>query len=496
MSIAPPAKRRRPGLRIALASLVVVLVTAGATATAGLLEVQRFVDDLNSGQKIALTPGLISTTAVGKPQTILLLGSDHRFRAGKNDARSDTIMLVRLDADADGTKVMNIPRDLKVDIPGARGSLATAKINAAYAQGGPALTAKVVKNLLGLEINHIINVNFTGFHEGVDYIGCVWTDIDRRYFNDNSGSSYGNTYATINIGAGYQKLCGAQALDYVRFRHLDTDIVRNARQQDFLRQARQQYGVQAAVQNRHELTKIFSKYTQSDAQLHSVDALLELLTLVAFSSQKPVISVPFPAILPSRPTDPYVTANPLALRKMVGEFLNPDSGAAKPSRSAKRKPKPKAAAKPAPVKRDIYGAQQQGRALAGIGMPVLAPRVIPISGRYMGPIAGKYPHAYQIRDDKGKTEVAYRIVGTLPGDGQYFGIQGTTWKNPPLLSQPTVTQTLRDGRKLLLFGDGRRLRFVGIKTAEGSYWISNTLTEDLDNRTMVAMAQSLFPVAR
>ena len=55
---------------------------------------------------------------------------------------------------------------------------------------------------------------------------------------------------------------------------------------------------------------------------------------------------------------------------------------------------------------------------------------------------------------------------------------------------------VRGGRKLLLFGDGRRLRFVGFKTKQGSYWVSNTLTEDLTPRTMVAIAASLVPMAR
>ncbi len=266
MTFAPIPRKPRTRLKSVGAVLAVVGLAAAATATAGLLEVQSFVDDLNTGQKLALSPGVISQVDVGDPQTILLIGSDHRFRAGKTDARSDSMMVIRLDPDAQGTRVMNVPRDLKVTIP----RYGTEKINAAYSFGGPNLTAKVIKDLLGIQINHIVNVNFTGFHQGVDFIGCVWTDIDRRYFNDNSGAPYGGGYAAINIAAGYQKLCGSQALDYVRFRHMDTDIVRNARQQDFLRQARQQYGAQKAMADRHKLAQIFSKYarvTRSFTQL-------------------------------------------------------------------------------------------------------------------------------------------------------------------------------------------------------------------------------------
>ena len=495
MSLQSPRDSRK-GLKSFLALLGVVVLAAAATATAGLLEVQQLVDNLNAGGAIKTGKGLISDANPGAPQTILLLGSDHRFRAGRTDARSDTIMLVRLDADAAGTRVMNIPRDLKVTFRTPSGGITTAKINSSYSYGGPNLTAKVVKQLLGIQINHIINVNFTGFHRAVDYIGCVWTDIDRRYFNDNSTAAYGAGYAAINIPAGYQKLCGAKALDYVRFRHLDTDIVRNARQQDFLRQAREQYGVQQALTNRDELEKIFGKYSQSDSQLHSDAAILKLLELVAFSGQKPVISVPFPAILPSNPTDPYVTDSPAALRAAVHRLVGPYVPKGQPARH-KRGPKARPGqSAPAPVTPAAQESRAQAQAIAGLGMPVMAPAVIPSGSRYMGPEQGIYPRAYLIRSPDGKKHVAYRIVGTTNGIGQFWGIQGTTWHDPPLLSQPTATETVRGGRKLLLFGDGRRLRFVGFKTKQGSYWVSNTLTEDLTPRTMVAIAASLVPMAR
>ena len=500
MSIVPRPKLQKPGVRTAIAAIAVIGLVTVATSTAGLLEVQSFVDDINSGAKLDLAPGVISTVDVGRPQTILLLGSDHRFKAGKSDARSDTIMLVRLDADAQGTAVMNIPRDLKVKIPLPSGRFETSKINASYSIGGPGLTAKIVKDLLGTPINHIINVNFGGFRKAVDYIDCVYADIDRRYFNDNSTAAYGAGYAAINISAGYQKLCGQRALDYVRFRHMDTDIVRSARQQDFLRQARQQYGVQQAVQSRHELTKIFGKYTQTDSDLHSVDALLKLMTLVAFSSQKNVVSVPFPAILPNNPKDPYVTADPLAIKKAVAEFLGQRHAGAinphpKPKPGDSHRPTP-SRVQPAPVFKNLDGAQAQAALLKGIGMPVYAPKVMANGSRYMGPTSGEYPRAYVLRDTEGKKHVAYRIVATTNGIGQYYGVQGTSWTDPPLLANPSATKTIRGGRQLLLFGDGRRLRFVGFKTPKGSYWVSNTLTENLTNRTMVAIAASLVPLAR
>ena len=150
------------------------------------------------------------------------------------------MMLVRLDPNLSVTPVLSIPRDLKVSIPGH----GTDKINAAYSLGGAKLSIQTIQDATGIEINHVINTDFKGFIQAVDKIGCVYTDVDRRYFNDNTGAYVRDAYATINIRAGYQKLCGPKALDYVRFRHLDSDIIRGARQQSFLRQAKQQVGIE------------------------------------------------------------------------------------------------------------------------------------------------------------------------------------------------------------------------------------------------------------
>ena len=117
----------------------------------------------------------------------MILGSDKRPEV-KGDAfrgLSDTTMLLRVDPDRDAIALFSLPRDLEVEIPG----YGTAKLNEAYANGGPALTLKTIKQLTGLEINHLVNVDFEGFARAVNAIDCVYVDVDRRYFhtNDNIG---------------------------------------------------------------------------------------------------------------------------------------------------------------------------------------------------------------------------------------------------------------------------------------------------------------------
>jgi hypothetical protein len=83
-----------------------------------------------------------------------------------------------------------------------------------------------------VQVHYLITVNFRGFRQIVDRQGGAWIDVDRRYFNDRGGPT---GYATINLRPGYQQLTGRQTLDYVRYRHADSDLYRVARQQQFVK---------------------------------------------------------------------------------------------------------------------------------------------------------------------------------------------------------------------------------------------------------------------
>ena len=270
-------------LRFALGSVAIVLLGAGAVATALRLEisdtVQAFVRETIP---IRGVENVLDDVEPGKAQTILVLGSDKRYDDNVDGgiARSDTMMLIRLDPEKDATAVMSIPRDLKAEIPGH----GTDKINAAYSIGGPKLAVQTVRQLLDIPINHVVNVNFGGFSRAVKRLGCFYIDVDRRYFNDNNPpAGGGGRYATIDIQPGYQRLCGLDSLDYVRFRHLDDDFVRAARQQSYLQQAKSQVGVGRLFSDREELLRIFGRYTQTD--ITSEEAILRLLRLVYEATQ-------------------------------------------------------------------------------------------------------------------------------------------------------------------------------------------------------------------
>ena len=92
--------------------------------------------------------------------------------------------------------------------------------------------------------------------------------------------------------------------------------------------------------------------------------------------------------------------------------------------------------------------------------------------------------------EQGKKHEAYRLVVSKGINGEYYGIQGMTWKDPPILDNPDGTR-IAAGRKLKLYYDGRRLRLVAWRTRRAVYWVSNTLSQSLNNRQMLAIAESL-----
>ena len=501
--------------RFLAVAIIVIGGTAATTAVAGLLQVQNLVNDISVGAVIPKAPIKIAYT--GQPQTILVVGSDHRAGESFRLANTDTMMLVRLDQNSKTINVLSIPRDLEVDIPG----FGINKINAAYSLGGTPLMVKTIQTDVfpQLKVNHIVDVNFHGFAALVDAIGCVYSDIDHRYYNNTALTDY----SSIDIQPGYQKLCGTDALAFVRFRHTDSDLVRNARQQDFIRWAKDQYGIGNLIANRDKLVRIFGANTEVDKDLRSEDGLLNLFQLVALSAGHTIKQIKFPVSFtpcgggtPAVPgvaaatggTPCYDTSTPEQETGVFTQFMKPTTAAqataskAKATSSGRRRSRGGSGINPAGLTADLPDGRSQAAQLAKVKMPIYYPRLIKTGSQYcLGLIAncpleqaspGSYPRGYVIHDQKGVAHAAYRMTVVLNSLlGQYYGVQGTTWTSPPLLANPTETKTVA-GHKLLLFANGSKLTTVAWKTSGAVYWISNTLDSVIPNSQMVGMAASLI----
>lgn len=512
----PPPKPKRFWWRFTLASILIVAVSAAATATSVLLYLDSIAHALSHNNVLNnKLHKALAEVEPGAPENILILGSDRRageeFEAEEH-GRSDTTILLRLDPETDTISVMSIPRDLKVEIPG----FGTEKFNAAYSYGGPKLALQVVKELTGLRINHVVNVDFLGFVRAVDAIGCVYTDVDRRYYHSNVGLPPSEQYSEINIQPGYQKLCGVKALQYVRYRHTDTDIVRSARQQAFISDARQRVSLQDLVFDQSGLIDIFTKYTTSD--INSKETMLEVLKLFIASRNAPIKQVHFPAELgPS-----YVYASESAIHEAVKEFLTGESfgsessgsaGSSSAKKSGKKKsakgqsakkqkqPKPKVeVAKPGSD--GLVPAREAGEAEAnaaahkvGPGFPIFYPTRLPPGARFVETDPYEHvvdPRVYRFKDDNGERHAAYKMVAVMeePDGNHYFGVQGIQgWEDPPILSNPSVTEPIH-GREYEIFVDSGEIKMIAWHRGSNTYWIANDLERSLSNEEMVGMARS------
>jgi LCP family protein required for cell wall assembly len=173
-----------------------------------------------------------------QPAIALVVGYDKRNHGvdAANSSRSDTIMLIRADPGPKGDtgkrniSMLSFPRDMLVPIHCPGHAIWMDKINAAYQTCGAVGTLQTVHALTGLSINYVVTVDFRGFKRIVGQLGGVWIPVDRRYYVPP-----GIGVATIDLQPGYQKLGGSDALDYVRYRHGDSDLYRVVRQQIFMR---------------------------------------------------------------------------------------------------------------------------------------------------------------------------------------------------------------------------------------------------------------------
>ena len=194
----------------------------------GYSQFRSSLDDANKRidepTRATLTPG---GSLLSDPSTTLVLGSDRRPDGGSG--RSDSILLVRVDPARNRIAQLSIPRDLRVTIPGHGDD----RINAAYTVGGPALAIKTVQALTGMQINHVVLVDFSGFRELVDALGGVTIDNPEKII---SNSFDGHPW---RFGRGRLHLDGRHALAYARVREntanpADNDLTRGLRQQRVL----------------------------------------------------------------------------------------------------------------------------------------------------------------------------------------------------------------------------------------------------------------------
>ena len=231
----PPPQRGRVSPRrvlkwVGLAALTWILISLVAFGVSA--QIQSFKLSGEAGKALHGNPFLLPSA-----QTILVLGTDARppgsgdkdvseecFEqqskgekphppCSQGEFRADTLMLVR--AGGGAFRKLSIPRDSFAEIPGN----APTKINAAYAYGGAALQIKTIEQFLGIQIDHVAIVDFTGFEDLIDAVGGVKVDAPHKLCADISGGAGGGQGGvTLRLKKGENTLDGEKALAYSRVR--------------------------------------------------------------------------------------------------------------------------------------------------------------------------------------------------------------------------------------------------------------------------------------
>ena len=237
----PPAQQRKRKIkprwgRIALVLGVLVALIVGGITLGGYLFVNHINNNLTRVDAFAGLTGGRPPVLVQGAQNILLLGSDSRDPGEAADLggwRTDTIILMHIDADHKKAYMISIPRDTWVFVPKSPSKPGLgnqyAKINAAFSWGGVPLTVETVENFTGVHIDHAVVINFGGFAQVTDALGGVDMYIDKTI------TSIHPPYRVFTKGTHH--LNGAEALDYVRQRKQfpNGDFARVQHQQEFLK---------------------------------------------------------------------------------------------------------------------------------------------------------------------------------------------------------------------------------------------------------------------
>lgn len=190
---------------------------------------------------------LALTAQDGPARNYLLIGSDSRENADPSDPdfggigdtnevqgrRSDTIMILRQEADGNGASIVSFPRDLWVTIAGRDGE---SRINSAYGDGTDVLAATITQEF-GIPIHHVVDIDFNGFKDLIDAAGGTTVCFEYATRDQNTG---------LDQQPGCNQLDGLQSLQYARSRYYEefrdgawrtdptSDLGRIQRQQSFL----------------------------------------------------------------------------------------------------------------------------------------------------------------------------------------------------------------------------------------------------------------------
>jgi LCP family protein required for cell wall assembly len=555
-----------------------------------------------------------------QPATALVIGYDDRKgvdAAAGQESRSDTLMLVRADPSNDTLSIISFPRDLDVAIycPGSDLPRVRDRINSAWSRCGEQGTLDTVARLTNIPIHYVITVDFHGFKLLVNKLKGVYVAVDHRYYiSPNSG------VATVNIHPGYQKLDGQKALDFVRFRHTDSDLYRNARQQLFLDALKDRLASSFHIAETPKLVGALKgnvEVVQSGGGAPALDVIQSYVGLGYKVRSGKVFRITIPNLIECGYANAQVCADPSDIASAAQKFMHPDVTLAKRANcqvlGCKTKTHTTKALTPSQIttlvlngttigglardtsyklavagfktvqlpppqradapRSDYYasyvyydtvqaGAKQAAQTLqralgSNTQIAALTPEITPYAQQAGNPLTVTVVGAGfdgQVSDPTVSQEqppakaparvrsfdatsslaqyraqtpfqvmtptvveqtssftsnepirsfkpIAHRkelVMTFVTGAGNiYWQIIETNWTDAPILRRPTGKYVdKKTGRKFDLFTSGGNIHMVVYRANGATYWVMNTLRDELSNETMLAIARGLRPLGK
>jgi LCP family protein required for cell wall assembly len=222
--------------RIAMVGGALVLVLALLAGIGGYVYYRSIDAGLNRDDPFAQLTGGRPAKPVEGALNMLLLGSDSRDPDNKGNPgqwRSDTIIVLHVNAAHDKAYLVSLPRDLYVHIPKSKSNPkygdTKAKINASFAWGGSPLTLQTVEEYTQVRLDHLMLIDFGGFKNVIDALGGIDMNVETTITSIHPPKRV--------FKAGMNHFNGAEALDYARQRYQfpDGDFARMRHQQQMMK---------------------------------------------------------------------------------------------------------------------------------------------------------------------------------------------------------------------------------------------------------------------
>lgn len=208
-----------------------------------------------------------------EPFTILLMGVDtgSNERKEKWIGNSDSMMLVTVNPDTKKTTITSLERDILVTLSGSDANEMTgveAKLNAAYASGGPEMAIQTVQDLLNIQIDRYVMINMEGLVQLVDAVGGI--TVTNEFDFPIKISDWEPEFTAV-VEPGTHKINGEQALVYARMRYDDPegDYGRQRRQREVIQKIMAKILAFDSVSRYRQILSAISRNMQTDIEISS-----------------------------------------------------------------------------------------------------------------------------------------------------------------------------------------------------------------------------------